>query len=121
MTLQVRYADISRSAVVQGHYNTGCISMPAACICLVGGGHLTRRQAGQATWEGVSRHVSPPLGEPGYVSPAACELSHVSPAPLPSGPPTFLPSTGRAERLPPPPPLSSGGRPWRNPRPHTGH
>ena len=55
----------------------------------------------------VSRHVSPPLGEPGYVSPAACEPGHVSPAASPfqsSGlsVATSLPSTGRAERLPRP-------------------
>ena len=36
----------------------------------------------------VSRHVSPPLGEPGHVSPAACEP---------------CPSSGTARRLPPGP------------------
>ena len=57
----------------------------------------------------VSRHVSPPWGEPGYVTPAACEPGHVSPAASlvqSSGlsVATSLPSTGRAER------------PWRNPK-----
>ena len=34
----------------------------------------------QSVQERVSRHVSPPLGEPRHVSPGACEPRHVSPA-----------------------------------------
>ena len=69
------------------------------------------------------------LGEPGYVSPAACKPGHVSPAASPiqsSGlsVATSLPSTGRAVPLPPLPQAGLGTvQPWRNPRPHivTGH
>ena len=74
---------------------------------------------------GVSRHVSLPLGEPGYVSPAACEPGHVSPAASPvqsSGlsVATALPSPPQAEQSDcrPPPPSSGRAGAVRNPQPH---
>ena len=65
----------------------------------------------------VSRHVSPPLGEPGYVSPAACQPGHVSPAASPVQPSCLsvaidFPPLHRLSRAtaPPPPFLRPGGR-----------